>query len=533
MSDFFKSPTLTNSLIPILTSLFIASWTYNYFTTPQSTRKLESDREKRKVSKFEDIPGPVALPMFGNALGVIPHALVNRIDNFFNDINKTYGSVARVNMAGRKFVVLSDSLAIKEMFTNMEQVDRDASLIRAFEGILDYFLATMPHDDVWKRHRKGLQPAFGPSHIKDAFKIAMETVDELADIWERKFKSGETTRNISHESVLVTSDVIGKFSLGIDLEAVKNAETKKRPELIELMEPIVTIFIRRYYIVDYKFLWPLLGVSVSDVEPKISRIREILEKPINAKREKLSKLPKDSGKDHVEYWKKDVLERLFSPALKIAHEEEVVFSEDEIRDEVFSLYLSGFESTSLTISAIVYELCRNSEMQERLRDEIDRVYDAETFQLDTLNNFVYLDAFFKEVLRLYVVAPQIPRLITSPLELETDEGFSIHLPAGTEVLSNVNMLHKNKNLWGDDAEEFKPDRWLSGSRVIRNGIYYPFGGGHFVCLGQKLATVEVKMFIIRMLQRFEFKLADGKEPVFEYAGSFGLRRFSAEVSLRK
>ncbi|KAJ3130348.1 hypothetical protein HK098_002577 [Nowakowskiella sp. JEL0407] len=318
--------------------------------------------------------------------------------------------------------------------------------------------------------------------------------------------------------------------MGLGVDGVKNAETRTRPELLQLLEPMFRVFIRRFYIVDFKFLWGFIGASVESVEPSITRVREILQGPIDAKRDELLKLPKESGKDHIEYWKKDVMERLLSPALKLAREEDVVFSEKEILDEIFSFYLAGYETTALATTISLYELCKHPDVQQRLREEIDRVYDPKHFELDTLNTFTYLDAVVKEIMRLHPVTPQITRIITNPLELDCDEGYKVLLPKGTEVIVNISMLHKNKALWGDDALEFRPERWLEGK--VTTGMYYPFGGGHFVCLGQKLATIEIKLFLIRVLQRFEFKLADKFVPEFEYVGTCGIRSLSVDLRVR-
>ncbi|KAJ3130347.1 hypothetical protein HK098_002576 [Nowakowskiella sp. JEL0407] len=199
---------VTYGIIPVAVAVFLASWTYSWLTVPNDTKNLKKAKDAGKVAPFNDIPGPVPVPIVGSVGKMISHAMNKRIDNFFNEVNETYGSVARVSIAGKNFLVLSDAAALKQILNNYGEVNRDARLVKAFEGILTYSIGIMPHGDLWMRHRKGLQPAFGPSHMKDAFGITLEVVDELADIWANRISLGKKTRDVYEDATLMTSDVM-------------------------------------------------------------------------------------------------------------------------------------------------------------------------------------------------------------------------------------------------------------------------------------------------------------------------------------
>ncbi|KAL0311340.1 UNVERIFIED_CONTAM: 11-oxo-beta-amyrin 30-oxidase [Sesamum angustifolium] len=111
---------------------------------------------------------------------------------------------------------------------------------------------------------------------------------------------------------------------------------------------------------------------------------------------------------------------------------------------------------------------------------------------------------FQEVLRLYPPAPLIIRAPTKTVKL----GSTI-IPVGVQLTLLIGLLHHDPNIWGNDAKEFKPERFSEGisSATKAQNSFIPFSSGPRVCVGQNFAMIEAKMALAMILQHFSFELS--------------------------
>lgn len=112
--------------------------------------------------------------------------------------------------------------------------------------------------------------------------------------------------------------------------------------------------------------------------------------------------------------------------------------------------------------------------------------------------YVQVTMILYEVMRLYAPVPVIARAPTKAVELG-----NMRIPAGLDLILVIGLLHNDPKIWGDDANEFKPDRLTSKSRFA----FMPFSSGPRVCIGHHYAMVEVKTALAMILQRFRFELS--------------------------
>ncbi|KAF8261166.1 cytochrome P450 [Lactarius quietus] len=259
--------------------------------------------------------------------------------------------------------------------------------------------------------------------------------------------------------------------------------------------------------------WPLLELFEDKTEAPIQVIMDWLEPLVKEAISRKAKRREAKGDD-----------------VKVsARDEDTVFLDyladrtddvEHIRYELITFLIASRDTTSSLLTMVIYLLSTNPDTCRRLREEV-----IETFGLTGtpsyghLKKMEYLHAVLKETLRIFPSAPLIARTsIDEPLVIPSTN--KLYLPPKTQIMMSSLLTHKRPDLWGSDAEEFRPERWLDPALVDKVSstpfMYSPFYGGPRVCIGREFALNEAAYFIVRILQRFRsFKLA----PEYMPAGS--------------
>ncbi|KAJ3124054.1 hypothetical protein HK098_001430 [Nowakowskiella sp. JEL0407] len=509
------STNISDYILPVGTAIAVIylgrsllSYTQRLFTTASDSKYIDIAVKSGKTITVKDIPGLVGYPVLGALPVVYPFIKSQRIDLFFEHLLTTYGSVCKMQSGDVTSLLVDDGEVLKKILNSPDTFMRGPEFYQLMKDFVPYALFVLPDvDDTWKKHRKGLQPAFGPVHLREAFKVTVEILDQLFSIWDKEMegnKTGITTRNAMDDFTLLTGDVIGSIAFSYHLDAVKSLETKTDLHFKDHMEKIAATVQMRGAFRGREFLHSLFGISPAQLSPSVNFIKELVMETIKTKRETLE-LRK---KENADNWARDLLDRLLL---------DDKFSEEEIVSEVFGFFFAGHETTANTLTWAIMEISQRPDVAEKLKKEIDSILGENELTMENLNSFRYVDAFIKETQRFHPVVPFLGRKSKVDTVI-TSQNRKIAVPANTRVLVPLKRIQTAERNWGPTGGEFIPERWLKSDDsaaefVPPPGSFLPFGDGPMNCIGQKMALIEAKVVIIRLVQKYSVKISEKQGPL--------------------
>ncbi|KAK9312169.1 cytochrome P450 [Lipomyces starkeyi] len=183
-----------------------------------------------------------------------------------------------------------------------------------------------------------------------------------------------------------------------------------------------------------------------------------------------------------------------------------------LRDQALNILLAGRDTTAGLLSWTFYLLASHPRVFEKLRNEIVEKFGEKLnspgkmqISFETLKSTLYLRYVLNEVLRLYPSVPLNYRCAVRDTVLPVGGGpygeSPVLIRKGDTVVYSVYVMHRRKDFFGDDADEFIPERWAEGKSW--SWEYLPFNGGQRICLGQQYALTEAGYTIVRLLQEFD------------------------------
>ena len=204
----------------------------------------------------------------------------------------------------------------------------------------------------------------------------------------------------------------------------------------------------------------------------------------------------------------DIMQNL----MRVHNKNPQAFNEDAVTSMVATNVFGGAETTTSSIRAALYFLMKNPTAMTKLQQEIDQTCHEHSWPsdvpvaLDLAKSMEYLQAVIYESMRLFP-ANGLPLSRVSP-----PEGLEIHryyFPPGVQLTVYSWALHRNKRLFGEDAAEFKPERWLDKDRSQDlHRRFFSFGYGSRGCLGRHLAWMEMLKAISTIFRNYDVRLQD-------------------------
>lgn len=391
---------------------------------------------------------------------------------FFQNLAARYGDISYFRLGPQEAFFLNHPDYIKDVLvTNHLNFHKGLALQRA-KRLLGEGLLTS-EGDFHRRQRRLAQPAFHRARIASYAGVMTACASETRERWH----SGETL-DMSEEMMRLTLGIVGKTLF--DADVVSDAR-----EVGEAMTIVMDLF-NTITIPFFELLQKLPLPQLRRFDNAKAKLDAIIYRLIEERRR--------SGEDRG-----DLLSMLL-----LAQDTEGdggAMSDEQLRDEVMTIFLAGHETTANALTWTWYLLSQNPEVEAKLHEEIDRVLEGRLPGFEDLAQLKYTEMVLAESMRLYPPAWALGRLAIKECEIA---GYIV--PSGSLVLMSQYVMHRDPRYFPEPLR-FDPDRWTSEARESRPQFsYFPFGGGPRRCIGEGFAWMEGILLLAALAQQWQMRL---------------------------
>ncbi|KAF7379153.1 hypothetical protein HZH68_016998 [Vespula germanica] len=196
------------------------------------------------------------------------------------------------------------------------------------------------------------------------------------------------------------------------------------------------------------------------------------------------------------------------------------FDEESLSAHALSFFVDGYETSSATLSFICFELSVHCDIQEKVRKEVRDVLDKHQGEItyDSLKEMTYLEQVISESQRMHTLLDIMGRMCTNSIQLKGNDGLTCTVEPGTKIILPIHSLQRDPKYW-TNPEAFDPDRWNEERKgSINKYCFLPFGEGPRICVGLRMALLQVKAAIATLLMKYRIE----RNPRTTYPVKIGL-----------
>ncbi|EYU25719.1 hypothetical protein MIMGU_mgv1a024571mg [Erythranthe guttata] len=420
----------------------------------------------------------------------------NRLHHYMTDLatkHKTYRLIAPF----RSEVYTADPANIEYILkTNFENYGKGWHNYSILKDLLGDGIFVVDGEK-WKEQRKVSSLEFSTKALRDiSTTVFIENAVKLAGIVSESSFSNQPF-DIQELFMKSTLDSIFKVAFGVDLDST-GGSYEEGERFSRAFDDASAVIAWRYVDVFWKIKKALNIGSEAKLKENIRVVDEFVYKLIRNKT------------NCVDLRRNDILSRF------------VKLSEADpkyLRDIILNFVMAGKDTTATTLSWFFYMMCKHARVQEKVAREIKEINRAENvsefaanLREEALEKMHYLHAALTETLRLYPPVPVNPKMCFSDDTLP--DGFRVR--KGDTVAYQSYAMGRMKFIWGDNAEEFKPERWLDFNGCFHHECpfkFTAFQAGPRICLGKEFAYRQMKILSAVLMRFFVFRLSDESKKV--------------------
>ncbi|KAE9465087.1 hypothetical protein C3L33_02996, partial [Rhododendron williamsianum] len=472
---------------------------------------LKPQRVRWKLQK-QGIRGPQPSVLYGNVPEIqriqaaakkaenggvlVAHDYTSNLFPYLEQWRKEYGPVFTYSTGNKQHLYMNHPELVKEMSQSISlELGKPSYVTKRLEPMLGNGILRS-NGQFWARQRKIVAPEFFMDKVKGMVGLMLVSAQPLLRKWEGCIDAqGGLVAEIRVDEDLrcLSADVISRACFGSSYSKGKLIFSKLR-----LLQKTISIQSVLFGVPTFgsRFLPTRKQKEMSNLEREIESL--IWEAVKEREQECL-------GAPSAE---KDLMQMILEGAIVNGTHSSGVsrdFSSKRfIVDNCKNIYFAGHEATAVAASWCLMLLALHPDWQARVREEAAQVCQGGLIDAESLSKMKTVTMVIQEALRLYPPAAFVSREALD----ETQIGH-ISVPKGVCTWTLIPTLHRDPDIWGSDANEFKPERFangVSGACKIPQ-TYVPFGLGPRLCLGRNFAMVELKLVLALVVSKFTFSLS--------------------------
>ncbi|WPH01325.1 Cytochrome P450 monooxygenase [Acrodontium crateriforme] len=481
------------------------------------------------VSPLRHLPTPKgALPVLGHGLTMFSRPAGKEFSRWMATIPND-GLIYFRGFFNTDRLLITDIKAIGEILVTKSYDFEKPPPIRNFLRRLLGDGLIIVEGDQHRFLRKTMLPSFGFRSVKDLYPIfwdksvqfaqgVTQQIAENPEYTAEKTNAPTSVVEVNHWANQVTMDIIGMAAMGRDFNALKNGDDPLIQNYEELLEPILEkqIYFAANLLAPMSLIDRLPWKVVKTFQRITGQLNDICLQLVRDKKAELEKATDPEAH-------KDVLSHLIRTNS---------FTDKQMVDQMLTFLAAGHETTSSTLTWTAYLLAKHPNVQTALREEVRTALPFGTQPFNKLPSDIDLGAILEslpllngvcnEVSRLY---PTVPNTVRTALQERTLLGQVV--PKGTEIILSPAAINVAPSLWGDNAADFVPERWIdtdekgvqkpnNNGGAPSNYAILTFLHGPRSCIGQGFAKAELRALVTVLCGAFELEIARPDEEVIPH-----------------